>query len=322
MKPWGKPLHSCIQKGLDQVPGKKPYKKLPQALLILLLSISGGIGLRQDAFAQVNTDPTSPGNPQRDVTQGTRVLDSYSESIAKYRQAQQELLHGAENIVFSQDRSANDLKRSYPFLSGSLNGVNAVRLAASPGNGIGVNLLFVYKQGPLLPDRTYYCGHDGCALDVYVDDGTGYKQALGAHYTGTGLHVSRANGQVEFFIEIPRTSYRTGGQNEWVLKGNSFIEHHEPFPPDCCGPRLRNAQAQTVGKPQPAEAPPAPIPPPPPPADERPPAPKEISLGQARDVVVANLGQPEKIAKIATREIYFYKDFKVIFVNGKVTDVQ
>jgi len=73
---------------------------------------------------------------------------------------------------------------------------------------------------------------------------------------------------------------------------------------------------------QQADAPPAPIPPPPPPADEPAPAPKTISLGQTKDIVVANFGQPGKIAKIGPKEIYYYPDLKVTFVNGKVTDVQ
>jgi hypothetical protein len=41
------------------------------------------------------------------------------------------------------------------------------------------------------------------------------------------------------------------------------------------------------------------------------------------DVVVANFGQPDKIVKLAgTKQVYYYKDFKVTFVGGKVTDVQ
>jgi hypothetical protein len=68
----------------------------------------------------------------------------------------------------------------------------------------------------------------------------------------------------------------------------------------------------------PAEAPPPPIEaPPPPPAD-----PVSVSLGQTIDEVVAALGQPVKKAKIGTKDIYYYKDLKVVFVNGKVTDVQ
>jgi hypothetical protein len=67
-----------------------------------------------------------------------------------------------------------------------------------------------------------------------------------------------------------------------------------------------------------AEAAPAPIePPPPPPADA-----PVVSLGQTPDEVVAALGQPVKKAKVGTREIYFYKDLKVTFVNNKVKDIQ
>jgi hypothetical protein len=69
---------------------------------------------------------------------------------------------------------------------------------------------------------------------------------------------------------------------------------------------------------QSAEAPPPPIaPPPPPPAD-----PKTISVGQTPDEVTAALGQPEKKVKLSGKEIYYYKDMKVVFVKGKVTDVQ
>jgi hypothetical protein len=71
-----------------------------------------------------------------------------------------------------------------------------------------------------------------------------------------------------------------------------------------------------------ADAPPPPIAPPPPPPDEPAAPPKSIELGQTKDQVVANFGQPVKTAKVGTKEIYFYKDLKVTFVGGKVTDVQ
>lgn len=74
------------------------------------------------------------------------------------------------------------------------------------------------------------------------------------------------------------------------------------------------------------EAPPqqalAPIPPPPPPADAPPPAPKTISLGQTKDMVVAIFGQPTKVAKLGAKEIDYYPDMKVTFLHNKVTDVQ
>lgn len=66
----------------------------------------------------------------------------------------------------------------------------------------------------------------------------------------------------------------------------------------------------------------APIAPPPPPPDQPPPPPKTISIGQTKDVVVAAWGQPTKMVKLGTKEIYFYPDMKVTFVGGKVSDVQ
>ena len=53
-----------------------------------------------------------------------------------------------------------------------------------------------------------------------------------------------------------------------------------------------------------------------------PPSPAEVSLGQSPAQVVATLGEPFKKAKVGTKDIYFYKDMQVTFVNGKVTDIQ
>ena len=52
------------------------------------------------------------------------------------------------------------------------------------------------------------------------------------------------------------------------------------------------------------------------------PAPTTIELGQTTDQVVAALGPPSKIVKLGSKEIYVYKDLKVTFVDGKVSDVQ
>jgi hypothetical protein len=80
------------------------------------------------------------------------------------------------------------------------------------------------------------------------------------------------------------------------------------------------APAPIAPPPPPAEL--APIAPPPPPADAPAEPPKTISLGQTKDQVTANFGQPVKIVKLGAKEIYYYKDLKVTFVAGKVSDVQ
>jgi hypothetical protein len=47
-----------------------------------------------------------------------------------------------------------------------------------------------------------------------------------------------------------------------------------------------------------------------------------ISKGQTQAQIMAALGTPEKIAKLAAKEIYYYEGVKVIFVNNKVADIQ
>jgi hypothetical protein len=54
----------------------------------------------------------------------------------------------------------------------------------------------------------------------------------------------------------------------------------------------------------------------------QPAAPVTIKIGDSTDQVVASMGQPDRIAKVASKEIYFYKDMKITFVNGKVSDIQ
>jgi hypothetical protein len=50
--------------------------------------------------------------------------------------------------------------------------------------------------------------------------------------------------------------------------------------------------------------------------------PAEVSEGQTIEQVVAGLGQPLRKAKIGAKEIYYYKELKVVFLSGKVKDVQ
>src|SRR5271155_5751201 len=63
-----------------------------------------------------------------------------------------------------------------------------------------------------------------------------------------------------------------------------------------------------------AQQPAAPAPPPAEPAS--------IDKGMTTDQVQAALGKPDKIVNLGTKTIYYYKDMKVIFLSGKVSDVQ
>jgi hypothetical protein len=52
------------------------------------------------------------------------------------------------------------------------------------------------------------------------------------------------------------------------------------------------------------------------------PDPQTIQLGQSTDEVQAALGKPEKLVNLGPKQLYVYKDLKITFVNGKVSDVQ
>jgi len=53
-----------------------------------------------------------------------------------------------------------------------------------------------------------------------------------------------------------------------------------------------------------------------------PPEPQQIEKGQTPDQVKAALGTPDKIVNLGSKQIFVYKDLKVTFINGKVSDVQ
>jgi len=91
------------------------------------------------------------------------------------------------------------------------------------------------------------------------------------------------------------------------------------------------AQASAQTEAPPASAPPAPAPPaaqssaveplplPPPPSAQ----PKTVAIGQTEDQVVATLGEPTTVIdKKAAGKIFIYKDLKVIFKAGKVSDIE
>jgi hypothetical protein len=49
---------------------------------------------------------------------------------------------------------------------------------------------------------------------------------------------------------------------------------------------------------------------------------KTVKLGQTLEEVVAILGKPEKTIELGEKAIYFYKDMKITFRDGKVADVE
>lgn len=49
---------------------------------------------------------------------------------------------------------------------------------------------------------------------------------------------------------------------------------------------------------------------------------KTVKLGQTPEEVQAILGNPERIVDLGQKKTYVYKDMKIIFLDGKVSDVQ
>lgn len=49
---------------------------------------------------------------------------------------------------------------------------------------------------------------------------------------------------------------------------------------------------------------------------------KSVDLGQTPDQVKSALGAPDKMVNLGSKVIYVYKDMKVVFIDGKVSDVQ
>ncbi len=47
-----------------------------------------------------------------------------------------------------------------------------------------------------------------------------------------------------------------------------------------------------------------------------------IKMGESTEKIVAELGQPAKTVKLGAKEIYYYKDMKVTFMNGKVSNIE
>ena len=57
-------------------------------------------------------------------------------------------------------------------------------------------------------------------------------------------------------------------------------------------------------------------------ADQPAAEPVNIEKGMTTDQVEAAMGKPDKKVTLGTKQIYYYKDMKVIFLSGKVSDVQ
>lgn len=137
----------------------------------------------------------------------------------------------------------------------------------------------------------------------------------------TGYAVFKDGFILQFYSD-PYDGSRYFGQLKFMYPGGT------PPSPDQAMSAISEALTVGGGNQNSASTALPPLPPPPPPTDAppatptAPAAPRTIALGQTKDQVVANFGQPQKVAHVGAKEIDYYPDIKVTFVNGKVTGVE
>jgi hypothetical protein len=164
---------------------------------------------------------------------------------------------------------------------------------------------------------------NGVNVELYTDaiNDVRYRAVLNFPVKGSALTADQADKAVAEVFDVQPSDDAGGNAQSQEAGQQAGQPGGQQAGPPAKGQQAAVAQPATAPAAQ-ADAPPPPIAPPPPPADEPAPAPKTVALGQTKDVVVGNFGQPDKIATVGTKEIYYYKDFKVTFIKGKVTDVQ
>jgi hypothetical protein len=117
--------------------------------------------------------------------------------------------------------------------------------------------------------------------------------------------ASQRKAQVVFQFPKDYLAGADGGQVADVISQVLEIQPEEAAQQD------QPQDAQGAQGQQQAQQPEAPAQPPP-----------TIQLGQTMDEVKGLLGEPTKVVNLGVKQIYIYKDMKVVFLRGKVADVQ
>jgi hypothetical protein len=155
--------------------------------------------------------------------------------------------------------------------------------------------------------HTFGAGEKFWVTEVVAQKGGILVKTFSEPYPDSSGNKVRYYGEITF----PFTKHSVPPVDDFV---KTVSEVMTVQPPDESG---QPAQAAApAAAPAPAFTPDTP---PPPPSDAPSPT---IALGQTKDQVTAALGQPTRTAKVGVKEIFFYKDQKVTFTNGKVSDVE
>jgi hypothetical protein len=177
-------------------------------------------------------------------------------------------------------------------------------------------------------------GGGGTAADAAKNGCTSRKFVAGEKFWVTGVDLQKdgilvstfsdAYNDVRYYGEIkfPFPKGSVPPVDDFVKTVSEVITVAPSDDKDQAKQGGQGGQTQAAGPaaaPAPAPAPMQAIPPPPPPADAPPPT---IAIGQTKDQVTGAFGQPTRVAKLGAKEIFYYKDMKVTFTNGKVSNVE
>jgi hypothetical protein len=199
------------------------------------------------------------------------------------------------------------------------------------GTDAKIPLTNVYKDGKLSAGKFAWAMAMGLAqpslptanvpMRTFVSDEKFWITAISVEKSAVVFKVySDAYGDVRYYAQLAFPfDKKAPPLAEDLLRTISAVVSAEPASQETAG----GPAPASVDQPAPAQqAIAAPPPPPPPPTDAPPPVPPTVSLGQTMDQVTAVMGQPRSVAKAGTKTIFSYPGLKVIFVNGKVSDVQ
>jgi hypothetical protein len=136
--------------------------------------------------------------------------------------------------------------------------------------------------------------------DAYPNEGR-YKGSLAFQYPGGTLasaNIARVQPLIAEVFTIESSPDQTAAPQTSQIRADALLPPDTPPPP-------------------PPIAPPAPV-------TQPAPSPAEINFQPGATIaeVTARLGQPDKVATFGPKKIFQYKDLKVTFVDGRMTDIQ
>ena len=167
--------------------------------------------------------------------------------------------------------------------------------------GFGANMawtvaLSTTNQQPVnIPQRKFVTGEKFWVTDYIVKDD-------GVYFTLFSDPINDIRYHTQLKVAFPKGKFPPPDDVMKTIAEVIVVENSAPEAPAAEAAQAPNEQAAAANTPAAA--------------------PKTVSIGQTTDEVVSAFGQPQKIVNLGKKVMYFYPDMKVIFVDGKVSDVQ